>query len=108
MREHAARALARIADRGHAREPPSRPTGNRGDTFAGMDERVSTMTLRGLRDAPDAGLTGPTTAEARLALVDVLTREAWALMAFEPRPYARQRAPVRVRRLGDRDDSTRE
>lgn len=70
-----------------------------------MNDRVSTMTLHGLRDAPDAGVAGPTTAEARVALVDVLTREAWALSAMEPRPYPRGHAPVRVRRLGDRDEA---
>jgi len=64
-----------------------------------MDERVSTVTLRGLRDAPDAGLSGPSTPEARLALVETLTREAWALAGGEPPPYVRRDAPVQLRPL---------
>ena len=64
-----------------------------------MDERVSTVVVRGLRDAPDAGLSGPSTPETRLALVATLTREAWALAGGEPPPYARQDAPVRLRPL---------
>jgi hypothetical protein len=64
-----------------------------------MDERVCTVTLRGLRDAPDGGLSGPTSPEARLALVETLTREAWALAGGELPPYARCDAPVRLRPL---------
>lgn len=64
-----------------------------------MTERVSTVTLRGLRDAPDAGLSGPTSPEARLALVETLTREAWALTGGEPRSHARGDAPIALRPL---------
>ena len=68
-------------------------------SFPVMDQRVSTVTLRGLRDAPDAGLSGPTSPEARLALVETLTREAWALAGGEPPPCARRDAPVALRPL---------
>lgn len=64
-----------------------------------MDERVSSITVRGLRDGADAGLSGPTSPEARLALVETLTQEAWALAGGEPRPYARHDAPVALRPL---------
>jgi hypothetical protein len=64
-----------------------------------MDERVRSITMRGLRDTPDAGLSGPTSPEARLALVETLTREAWALTGGEPRPCARHLAPVALRPL---------
>jgi len=64
-----------------------------------MDERVRTITLRGLRDAADAGLSGPSTPEARLALVETLTREAWALAGGEPPLCAWRDAPVLVRPL---------
>jgi hypothetical protein len=64
-----------------------------------MAERVSTVTVRALRDAPDAGTSGPTTPLARLLLVETLTREAWAIAGFEVPAYARGDAPVRVRPL---------
>ena len=64
-----------------------------------MDERVRTITMRGLRDTADAGLSGSTSPEERLALVETLTREAWALTGGEPRPYARHDAPVALRPL---------
>jgi hypothetical protein len=64
-----------------------------------MSNRVSTVTVRALRDAPDAGLSGPSTPETRLALVETLTAEAWALAGGEPAPYARHDAPVDVRPL---------
>jgi hypothetical protein len=68
-----------------------------------MNERVSTVALARLRDVPDAGLSGPTTAETRLALVETLTREAWALAGGEPPPCARHDAPVRMRPLRPND-----
>ena len=72
-----------------------------------MEERVSTVTVRRLRDAPDAGLSGPSTPESRLALVATLTREAWALAGSEPPPYARHDAPVRLRLLRPASTGTR-
>lgn len=72
-----------------------------------MDERVSTVNVRNLRDTPDPGLSGPSTPEERLALVETLTREAWALAAGEPQPYARFDAPVHVRRLRESDRTSR-
>ena len=68
-------------------------------SFRDMRDRPTTVTIRGLRDAPDAGLSGPSTPEARLALVDTLTREAWALAGGDPPAYARHDAPVSVRPL---------
>jgi hypothetical protein len=60
--------------------------------------RVVTVTKRSRHEPPDAGLAGPTTPEQRLALVDVLTREAWAL-AGRPWPQLpRSEWPVRVLR----------
>ncbi len=70
-----------------------------------MDERVRTVTLCGLRDAPDPGLSGPTTPEARLALVETLTREAWALAGGEPPSAARGDLPIRLRPLRSNDVS---
>ena len=67
-----------------------------------MNERVPTILVRGLRDRPDAGLTGPSTPEGRLALVETLTREAWALAGGEPPTYARHETPVRLRPLRPR------
>lgn len=67
-----------------------------------MRARVTQVTRRRLGDAADAGLSGPSTAEERLALVETLTREAWAL-AGRPLPsYARGDAPVRVVALDPR------
>jgi hypothetical protein len=64
-----------------------------------MTRRTSTVTARGLRDASDAGLSGSTTPTERLALVDVLTREAWALAGRDVPAYARHETPVSVRPL---------
>ena len=61
-----------------------------------MIERTITVTIRGLRDAPDAGLSEPGTPATRLALVDTLTREAWALAGRALPAYLRHEAPVVV------------
>jgi hypothetical protein len=66
------------------------------DTLLGMTERTITVTIRGLRDAPDAGLSEPSTPATRLALVDTLTREAWALAGRALPVYPRHEAPVVV------------
>lgn len=70
-----------------------------GGSFRRMNARVKTVTLRALHDAPDAGLSGPSTPETRLALVATLTREAWTLAGGEPPPSARGDLPVRLRPL---------
>lgn len=64
-----------------------------------MPKRVSTLSIRSLRDAADAGLSGPSTPGERLALVDTLTREAWTLAGVDPPAYPRQEAPVSMRPL---------
>jgi hypothetical protein len=70
-----------------------------------MDQRLTTITVRGLRDTPDAGLSGPTTPATRLALVETLTSEAWALAGGEPAPRARGELPVHLRPLRSNDAS---
>jgi hypothetical protein len=56
--------------------------------------------VRSLHDrTPDTGLAGDTTPEARLALVETLTREAWALAGRELPRYPRDAAPVCLRPL---------
>jgi hypothetical protein len=71
--------------------------------------RAVTVTKRSLHDPPDAGLSGPTTAAERLALVEVLTREAWTLAGLAWPTYPRAAIPVRVLRRGTprRDDDPR-
>ena len=66
-----------------------------------MADRVTTMTVRALRATPDAGTSGPSTPVERLALVETLTREAWALAGRTLPAYARRDAPVSVRSLHD-------
>ena len=66
----------------------------------GMADRSPTFRLRPLAEAPDAGLAGRTTADERLALVEVLTCEAWALTGAPIPAYARVDIPVRVIRRG--------
>jgi hypothetical protein len=68
-----------------------------------MADRVSTITVRALRAAPDAGTSGPSTPVTRLALVETLTREAWALAGRALPSYARREAPVSVRPLRGMD-----
>ncbi len=43
----------------------------------------------------------PSTVEERLALVEILTRESWALAGLPLPRYARSRMPIRIARLGD-------
>lgn len=64
-----------------------------------MARRKTSVTVRGLRDDPDAGLSGSTTPVELLALVEVLTREAWGLAGLDVPAYARPEAPVSVRPL---------
>ncbi len=45
-------------------------------SFPRMTRRTSTVTVRGLHDASNVGLSGSTTPMERLVLVEVLTREA--------------------------------
>lgn len=64
-----------------------------------MHERAIGIRMRGLRDAPEPGLSASTTPEERLSLVETLTREAWALAGGPLPTYARSEAPVCVRPL---------
>ncbi len=64
-----------------------------------MPDRQSSISIRGLRDGPDPGLSGATTPVERLALVETLTREAWALARGDRPMYSRHEAPVSVRPL---------
>jgi hypothetical protein len=68
-------------------------------SFLYMTERTIQISRHGLYDAPDTGLSSPTTPEERIALVETLTREAWALTGRKLPEYLRHDAPVRVRRL---------
>jgi hypothetical protein len=70
-----------------------------GGNFLLMARRPNSVTVRRLRDAPDAGLSGSTTPLEQLALVEVLTREAWVLAGLDVPAYTRQEAPVSVRPL---------
>ena len=72
-----------------------------------MPKRASTLSIRGLRDAVDAGLSGPTTPAARLALVETLTREAWALTGGDLPAYPRHEAPVSIRALRPSEPAAR-
>lgn len=65
-----------------------------------MGNRVSSVVLRRLQDAADAGLSGATTPSLRVALVETLTREAWTLAGLELPAYDRGDSPVSLRQLG--------
>ena len=65
-----------------------------------MGKRVVRISKRKLHDAPDAGLSGPTTPEERIILVETLTREAWAIAGMAMPVYDRSNTPVRVFALG--------
>lgn len=67
--------------------------------FLIMASRTITITTRSLHSEPDAGLSATGTAAARVALVEVLTREAWALARREVPAYPRHASPVVVRSL---------
>ena len=64
-----------------------------------MRPRDSSMTRRHLRDAPDSGLSGETSAEERIALAAILTAEAWALAGLELPSYSRSETPITQRPL---------
>ena len=64
-----------------------------------MTSRTTTLSIKRLHDAADDGLSGPTTPATRLALVETLTREAFALAGGEAAAYPRHEAPVVVRPL---------
>ncbi len=67
--------------------------------FPRLARRTKSVTVRKLRDTPDSGLSGSTTPLEQLALVEVLTREAWLLTGLDVPAYTRQEAPVSVRPL---------
>ncbi|MCA2986391.1 hypothetical protein [Gemmatimonas sp.] len=64
-----------------------------------MPERARSVSIRRLHDQPDAGLSGATTPASRLALVETLTHEAFALAGTTAIVYPRHEAPVVVRAL---------
>ena len=76
-------------------------------SFTVMAHRVSSVVLRRLQDAPDAGLSGATTPSVRVALVETLTREAWTLAGLEIPAYDRCHAPVSLRPLGSSPEGDR-
>lgn len=53
-----------------------------------------------LASQPGDDLSASTTPTARLAMVDTLTREAWALTGRRMPDYTRAEMPVSLRRLG--------
>ncbi len=98
--QHAAWALERLGDRAlstAAARASAEHTGER--NFAIMANRVTTVTIRALSDAPDAGLAELGTAASRLALVETLSAEAWALSGLASEESSRARTPVRTRSL---------
>ena len=64
-----------------------------------MRPRDSSITRRHLHDAPDPGLSGETSAEERIALVAILTAEAWSLARLEQPTYSRGEIPITRRPL---------
>jgi hypothetical protein len=100
VRAHAAWALERLGDRarstGGARASAEH-TAER--NFATMANRVTTVTIRALSDAPDAGLAELGTAASRLALVETLSAEAWELSGLASEGSSRARGPIRTRPL---------
>ena len=88
VREHAAWALTRLSVRS--------PAGRR---LADMSRRVVSVQIRALRDAPDAGLSAEGTPSSRLALVETLTAEAWALAGHAIPTCPRSALPVQLRPL---------
>jgi hypothetical protein len=64
-----------------------------------MRDRGLSITHRRLLDSTDAGLSGPTSAPERIALVEILTREAWALSALASPSYARCEIPTSIHPL---------
>jgi hypothetical protein len=57
-----------------------------------------------LGEEPGDDLSASTTPLERLAMIEVLSREAWALTGRPLPEYRRADAPVRVRSLGARPD----
>lgn len=100
VRKHVEWAMERVecsAGSGTYRHPFSM-SGASG-SFTRMARRTKSVTVRRLRDAPDAGLSGSTTPVEQLVLVEVLTREAWVLAGLDVPAHSRQEAPVSVRPL---------
>lgn len=64
-----------------------------------MSKQVSTLSVRRLHEVADAGLSGATTPAMRLALVETLTREAFALAGLPAKAYQRHEAPIVIRAL---------
>lgn len=67
--------------------------------MSNMRRPVASVETRSLRDLPDDGLATPGTSASRLALVETLTMEAWALAGRSVPVYARAEMPVSVRPL---------
>ena len=67
------------------------------------DPRRASWPVRRFRlgEEPPDDLSASTSPEERLALVDTLTREAWALTGRPLPDYRREEAPVRLLKLSD-------
>ena len=61
-----------------------------------MTNRRISIAIRSLFSEPDAGLSASGTAAQRLALVETLTAESWAVAGRAVPTYARAESPVRV------------
>ena len=99
VREHAAWALASLVARSAESPAPPSPDGQPCSNFHGMTNRRASITVRHLRSAPDAGLSAGGTAAERVALIETLTAEAWALAGHDLPTYARSDAPIRIAAL---------
>jgi hypothetical protein len=65
-----------------------------------MMRRIASVEIHALRDAPEGGISGPSTPESRLALVETLTLEAWVLAGRSTVRCRRSEMPVAIRPLG--------
>lgn len=64
-----------------------------------VSQRTISISVHALGARADSGLSHAGDAEARLALVEILTREAWSLSGLEIPNYPRASAPVLLRPL---------
>jgi len=66
-----------------------------------VDRRSWPVRVYRLGAEPSEDLSATTTAEERLAMVDALTLEAYAISGHAWPAYRRAESPVRLRRLGE-------
>jgi hypothetical protein len=64
-----------------------------------MQSHILSFSRRHLLDEPDSGISGETSAEERIALVALLTAEAWSLAGLKQPAYARSDIPIARRPL---------